>query len=59
MVMDQVERLCNTPLTQLIEYRADNANRFDNNYQLLFDIKNNLTDIKHKTILAALDNCRT
>jgi hypothetical protein len=59
MVIDQVERLCNMPLPQLIEYRADNASRFDNNYQLLFDIKNNLTDIKHKTILAALDKCRT
>ena len=59
MVMDQVERLCNIPLPQLIEYRADNANRFDNNYQLLLDIKYNLTDIKHKTILAALDKCNT
>ena len=59
MVIDQVERLCNTPLPQLIEYRADNANRFDNNYQLLLDIKSNLQDIKHKTILSALDKCRT
>ena len=59
MVIDQVERLCNMPLQQLIEYRADNATRFDNNYQLLFDIKRNLTDIKHKTILLALDKCRT
>lgn len=59
MVVDQVERLCNIPLQQLIEYRADNATRFDTNYQLLFDIKNNLQDIKHKTILAALDKCNT
>ena len=59
MVMDQVERLCKTPLPQLIEYRADNANRFDNNYQLLLDIKYNLSDIKHKTIMAALDKCCT
>lgn len=59
MVMDQVERLCNMPLQQLIEYRADNADRFDYNYNRLFDIKFNLNYMKHKTILLALDKCRT
>ena len=59
MVIDQVEKLCNIPLQQLIEYRNDNAARFEHNYHRLFEIKDNLQYIKHKTILSALDKCNT
>lgn len=56
LVMDQLERICHTPLDTLIRYKLDNVDRFDDNRKLCYDIRSNLNDMHYYKLRDCLND---
>lgn len=55
LVIDQLEKICRTPLNALIRYKLDNMDRFDRNRQLCYRIRSNLDEMHYSKLRDCLD----